>query len=1542
MTNYVGAGRTAGRPGVGEIVGMKLRSIPSLLCAVLAAIGLLSAGGCGKGTNAANVITIQVGSSVGNTLILGQSTTLTAQVNGATNMNVNWLPAQPVPCQYTIIPAGKTTPNKAVDCPSDGTFGTRTNDQTTAPGTTTYTAPNQLPDQTKFPSLQIIITAQSVQDTAKTGMATLSLISGIGVTLTPTTASVPTKEPQPFFVQLTNDLQGKGVTWLLTQNVPSTTTTNGVTTTTTYPQLPTCSPSCGTITPDPKNPNQATYTAPDTVPTAITPAQTNNTNPPADITIVAFSVADNKGLAVGTITVVAGGPITFNGITPTIAPAGATLWDIYLDAPNISSASKIILNYQDGANPPNVIGTKQFDSTGGQIKILFPIPITTTTTTNGVTTTTVTNPQSTGARLRLLDKDLNLSQFPGTANVVVTVADPAQPVTPSSLPPPAQAGPYTFTFVPVRPTSVATVPDDVVQGASTQSTRVTVDGGYFGPDGNLARVYFQSPGNAVSPDVNSSSRQLIANIPNSQFNAVNPGLYPLYVSSTSLVAPSPNNPAVTNIAAFPNYATAPPQLSGSTAVPGQNPSAVDIDTTLGVLVVAETGSNDILFYQIGNGSLAPLGTVTSTTAAPINVPTSVSVNRNNHTVAVVNYGALVKNSSGTLVPSGQSVTVLPIPGAPGTPITPFSVDLTNALQGAVTPAPMPYSIGVDPDSNLALVAYSVTSASSASNVGFIINLNPNSGTNPYNCPLGSSINPSSNQIGQCLFAQVTLNTGIYPHIAVAPHGHLALVTPGGSGVVRGVDVTKPSSANVILSSTLTAGLVTVTIDATKCPPPLANPTSTTNPCPFTMVPGVTGTVVITGVTPSNSANSALFNGVFTASVTSSNSLTYVVNSTVSDTSTGGTVFYGTPDLLFPISSTLQGIAINPITSTAALADANATGTNGPQVDLLSALDQSVSSITFFAACTAFSNPCSSSPELLATTEVAWQPYTNEVVSYNPKQGLVSVSDPDGRQRYAIVPDPKLGRLGPSALDFPVTNGTTNVLTLWGGVAVDPGTNQAFVVESGQAATSTTAALPGKIEIINLGPAPSNTPKPTHISELIVPSPTPGPGIIGGVPKALVPQAALTSTTALAGVQIFGTGFASGAQVRLDSVDIITKGGTINNIAANGREIDVTIPPFFLSAPHHYALDVISNGVQSNVTDFIVIQAVDMSKICTDTNGQPINSMPTSVAIADQLANGPFAPIAVVSNNGCNSISVIDINPGSATFGQFIGSPIAVGTGPQGVAISERRGLVVVANHGSNNASIIDLTQNPPTKKVPDVSTGTSPTGVAVNDATGAAITANTGSNTITMINYGPLFPVAGTTPPPTLTPVSIGGIQQPIAVAIDPDRGTNNQGIAVVTAVQLSSGSAPSGALAVVEIGQQTPALSQTISSGFVTGTPTGIVFDPVVATGTANPGVFFTNSSGSNVITEFNPDTGSGSSVNVGINPTSLAINPQTGAILTSNSASNTISIVDTLSNPFKTQKTLGIPGSPTFGVAIDQFTNLAVIVDQANQRVLLFPMPN
>jgi DNA-binding beta-propeller fold protein YncE len=1497
----------------GEASEMKLWKFSSYLALAVIAPSLLLSG-CGSNSSAV-VTSVSVVSSVGPTLILGQSTTITATVTGPSNTQVTWEPKQPAGtnCTYTTVPAtpvGNTTPAAAKVCPTDGSFGTLSNEQAT--GTATFLAPSILPDPTTFPSLTIIITVQSVADSSShgTGTTSLTIDSGISVSLNPTTAAVPTLEKQPFFAILTNDLQNKGVTWTLTQTTPSATTP---TTPNIYAGLPTCTVSgnasgCGSID------TNGVYTAPAAVPTSTT-VPTTVTTTPQDVTIVATSVEDPTRFALGTITITAGGPITFNGITPTIAPQGAIYWDIYLNAPNISSASIITLT--DANN-----GVTTLTSGSGQVKVLFPIP-----------TTTVTNPASSGARIRLLAN--NLAK---TGAVTISVTDPGEPVTTTA------GGTFTYNILPVRPTALLSSPADVLQGGvASGNIDLTIDGGYFGPSGLLANVTFQ--GNTIPGTTNgagqplSYARQLDVQFPSGPVNNGLPGLYSLSVSRTTPPLPFTDNPAVTDLAVFPNYSANPPILVGTPVAAGTNPSAIDIDPTLGVVVVAETGSNAVQFFSIGTGTLTPLGG-----PVPVGkVPTGLSVNRTNHTVAVVNY-------------QDQSVTVLPIPGAPvQAPGTPFSIDLSGALQGQVSPAPLPYAIGVDPDTNMGVVAYSSTSASSAANLGFLVNLN--TGANPFGCPLSSA---TPQPTGACLYAQVTLNTGAFPQIAMAPHGHLAFVTPGGSGALQGVDVTKSSFSTAITSLTLAAGIVTVTT---------AN-TLTTNPPAF-LTPGNSGTVLITGIPgPGTAANSttANFNGVFSVAAVSDTSFTYIINSTASGTvnvPTGTTaqVFFSNPNLIFGgLSQTTQGIAINPVTNTAALADANATGTS-PQIDLINNLDQTISSISFFATCTFYTTtfPCANSEELLGTADIAWQPYSNAIVSYNPNLNQVSVSDPVSQRRYAFacnaapnscIVNPQNASdqtnfntqttlPGTGTATLTVANGTTNSLPLFGGLAVDPVTNQAFVVMSGS----------GQIDIIDLGPCkatngcpnPVNSLKPTQITEILVPNPNPALGVIGGIPNATVPQGTLTSATDLTGVQIFGSGFDAATQVRLDGTAIPPSDVQF----VSNREIIATIPASSLSFPHRYALDAVNgSGVQSNATDFFVIQAVDLSQVC-NAGGVATNTQPSSVAIADQLVNGPFSPIAVVTNSGCNNISVVDINPTVAVngitqqnpnFGKILNS-IAVGATPQGIAVSQPFGLAVVANSGDGTASVVNLLTN--SQAVPAVATGTTPTGVAINDATGAAIVTNPGSNTVTELNLGLLFGSSALT---TLagTPVSIGGFQQPTAVAIDPDRGTNNLGLAVVTELQLVSGQAPQGVLAPVDIGAATPILSTIAATGEVTAPATGIVFDPTVITGTANNGVFYASSSGGNVISSFNPDSAAAITVNVGINPTALAINPETGAILTTNLAGKTTSLVDTTASPLKTVKTIGLPGSAQFGVAIDQFTNLAVIVDQANNRLLIFPMPN
>jgi len=1369
-------------------------------------------------------------------VIVSQSITLTSIVSGATNLNVTWT------CTYTtttVDSTGKSTTATALPCTSD-TGNIPANSTNT---TVTYTAPNKVPDPTKFPLLQVIITATSVQDTKKNGTAKLTLDSGIAVTLTPATATVPTSEQQNFSVNLTNDLQSQGVTFLITQGTPTTTIP--------FTSLTSCSPGCGTITPTGNTNTTATYTAPSTVPTTAT------------LTIVAASKADTTRFSVGTITIIQGGPITFNGLSPTIAPQGASLYNIYLDAPFISSSSSIKLT---GTMSGNVIN---INSGTGQMKILFPIP-----------TTSVTNPPSTGARIQLTAANLQVAD-----TYTVSVTDPAEPVTNG-------AGPFTITVAPVRPTSVATLPDSFPQNGTGNELNRAVDGGYFGSGGLLAVTTFNGNSLVQNSDLTSFSRQLNLSFPPSATSSL-PGLYPLSVARTTPPLPALNNPSVTNIVVFPDYSTTAPVLVGSGVSAGANPSAVDIDTHLGILAVAETGSDQVQFFSVANGSLTLVPGTLGT--ASVTKPSGLSINQTNHTVAVVSF-------------QDQVVKVFQIPDATGNlpansgaqGVTyPLTISLTGLIPSDFTPTPLVYSIGVDSDTNNAVVAYSSTANPTTAKIGFLLDLNKDSQA----ClPSLTSATPP------CIHAQVTLNTGQFPQIAMIPHQHQALVTPGGAGIIQGVDVTQTSSSFTIANVTLSSGLVTVTLNI---------PSGQT----LSLNPGNPGSVLIQNV-PNGSLNNTNFNGVFSIqSVLNSNSFTYALSATQNDSSIPNQspdtafAFFGSPNISIAVSQTAQGIAINPITRTAAIADANATGSNGPQIDLLNSLDQSISSITLHAGCTFFSTTCSNSPELLGTSSVSFQPYSNSLVSYNPQLNQLSVSNPVTQNRYAIISTGAPQTVLPAVPVTVTGTSTPQNLTVFGGVAVDPPTNQAFVVDP----------TAGKIQIVNLGPTPSTNLKPVEITELQVP--TVAGALIGGIAGAVMPQGTLTSTTTdLAGVKIFGAGFDSGSVVRLDGTPFASS--TLGNFTlVSSREIDVTIPKAFLAAPHRYAADVINgSSVQSNATDFFVIKSVDMTTACTTAKPQP-----SSVAIADQLPGQAFSPIAVVSNSGCNNISVIDINPQSATFGS-IKSSIPTGSDPLGVAVSPRFGVAVVANNKDGTASVLNLLTG--TQKVPAVTVGSSPTGVAIDDGTGATLVANTGDNTVSELNLALL---TGSSPATSLTALAIAIDTSPIAVAIDPDRGTNNNGLAVVTALQLVSGSGPVGVLDAIDLGGQTPVKSTTAAVGTVTSTPTGVVFNPTVS-----PTLFYATSSGGNVVTTFNPDTGASTSVHVGINPTSLAINPQTGGIVTVNTASQTISIIDTLSNPFKTRSTFGLGGSPQFGVAIDQFTNLAVLADQANNRVLIFPVPN
>jgi DNA-binding beta-propeller fold protein YncE len=407
------------------------------------------------------------------------------------------------------------------------------------------------------------------------------------------------------------------------------------------------------------------------------------------------------------------------------------------------------------------------------------------------------------------------------------------------------------------------------------------------------------------------------------------------------------------------------------------------------------------------------------------------------------------------------------------------------------------------------------------------------------------------------------------------------------------------------------------------------------------------------------------------------------------------------------------------------------------------------------------------------------------------------------------------------------------------VAIDPGTNTAVVANE----TS------NDVTIVNLGAIRS-----PHIVEMS-------------------PRVTMTSSSNLT-LEVVGFDL-SGGTVRLDEVPLAAT-------LTSARRITATVPAAMLSAARRYVVDVQTAGGVSNVAELTVIQPVT------------VGSAPVAVTIDSDR------DVAVVTNSGDDTISLVDLNAGTA------GTPITVGDNPQGVGVISRQGLAVVTNFAGNTASVVDI--NPASGTfgtvVRTVNVGNGPLGVAVNPSDGRAVVANSTSNTVTIFE-------ASTGTVTSTTTVD----QRPTAVAIDPVRG--------MAAVTNTTGNSTSFI---------------TISSGVIAGRapgfqiPTGVVYD-------AESDRFVVASSLQNDLRLVNPDTFQLQAVRVGINPTSLAHNRHSSTLVTVNTASNTMSVMDFRGQ--RVREVMGIMGSPLFSVEIHPRTNLAVVVDTANNRLLLVPLP-
>jgi DNA-binding beta-propeller fold protein YncE len=1420
---------------------MKWRNIAKSI-PLVAAAACLWASACGGG-NKANQVVVTV-SPAGGTLVVTQSITLTAVVTGATDVSSTF------DCSFTTTPNATTAdPNPKASTPAacttaNGDVGVLSNIQntsTTANSTATYTAPTKFPDPAKYLNLQVIITATSKADTKKSGKSTLTIDSGIRIQMVPTTATLATGETKQFLAENFDGtvISNSDLKWDVTAD--ATATTKSVT----------CTPTCGTV-----DGTSGIYTAPATVPTQAT------------ATIFAVSKIDPNRGAQAAITIVKAGNITFSGISPSVAPQGAFQQDIFLAATNATS--------QIGVKLTNLDDSSFITIDPARIKVIFPAG---------------SSAASIGARVRLTSEELKKA---GHFQIQVSSSNTSITVT---------GGPFPLDIVPNRPTLVGATPDNVQEATlgQTGGVPVTIDGGYFGPnDGPAVTTLFnfQTPLQSVNFP---TARRITGFLPPPSGSNPNAGLFPLSVQYTvkpgAVFPPPAVTTAATNIAVIPDYSglNPPRDLSNNPLTSGglpsgtpstislpanSAPSGIAVDSVAGYAIVTLAGlntsgsntntQNNVQFINLAGGT----PTLGALAASGGNVATAVAVDDNLHVAAVVNFGS--RTLSVLSIPSGALVNTVDLSGVIPAPIPPP----TNPPFAP----PFPYSVGVDPVSHRALVAFAST------NVGLVVNLDP--AATPACLPFAP-------RAPYCPIAYVTLATGSNPQVAFEPGARLAYVTPGGQGLLSAVSLANPSTGSVgIVSATRASNVVTIKTAA-----------------PHNLVLGNPGTVLISGL-PAGKTNNTNFNGSFAVgTVLDANNFQYF-QADQDDTSTCTATCLassGIPFLTYTISPSTVGIAFNPVTRTAVLADENVTFS---QISFLDPQSQSITSMTVFAG--AVGQVGSGSPELGATN-VAFQPFSNTAVSFNPALKQVSLLDPTALQRLAIVSTGQNATASVCAANCGSTTPPPTNVALAGALGVDSVHNLAFAVNSGSS----------NISVIRLGNI-----KTVHIQQLITPaidSPT------TPVPAHLSQAVKITSgvaPTPVGPVRILGTGFTNPSQVRLDGVALPSADVTF----ISSEELDVTIPVTMpnpsgpnpigiLTGPRHFAFDVVNNlGVGSNVMDFTVVEEIPIPA-CSGTAAAP------GGVVIDELHN-----IALVTNTGCHQVSAISLDPAN-NFGTVIkaiqtgGTPTDVAVLPKLVITGQAAGssgVAVVTNNSANTVSILDLVSLAPVAGVTDVAVGTAPSGVAINQETNLAVIANSGSNTVSTLDLTPLT----ASPIGTLAPATVAVNQSPIAVAIDPDRGTNGRGLAVVTTLQLNGASAPFGALDAVDIGGTVPVKNSSASISGLLSTPTGIVFDPAVS-----PALFYATSTQGNQITAFNPDTNGASTIKVGINPTAIAYNFQSSTILTVNALSNSISIVD--SQTFRTKATLGIGGTSRFSTAIHTLTNLAVIADQANNRVLLFPVP-
>jgi YVTN family beta-propeller protein len=868
---------------------------------------------------------------------------------------------------------------------------------------------------------------------------------------------------------------------------------------------------------------------------------------------------------------------------------------------------------------------------------------------------------------------------------------------------PNSPGPLAINVTPMRPAIVASSPDSVSQ--NNTGANISLTGGYFSPSATSA--FFN--GSSIAPTI-SSSRQLSLAIPPAALGT--PGLYPIVVKNSGIASSQPSMSAL-NLAVTPVAANIPAAPIATVGV-GASPSAIAIDYASGTAVITNQGANTVSLINLNANPPAVIATI-----AVGHSPTGVAVDDllPHHIAVVVNSGdQTVSTIDLTLgaVTSTVSVAIGPTSGSPA------------------GNAPVPFSIGINPLTHRAVVAYQSFNEATI--------LDVSSGTPVVLQQIGGD--PTA-----------PIGTGTTPAISVDERLNWAIVTPGAGGAqtTTVVDLGKNAGAGdvaraplVIASLGLAAAGVGINSETHQA---LLTAPTAGNLASFSLLDNAVNVITFNnnGIPLSQlgfvaAAADSLENvGIAINSVSSTAAIVDLENGNVLQTVLG-------------LGSTPQAVAVDPRTNQALVVNQ---GSNSVSVLSLGAtfnplqIMQTSPALTF----------TSSSPMTLTVmgsgfTAASVVRLDQVALATSTVASTCTGSPATCRQLTATIPANLLSGARNYAVDVINAGAVSNVAPLTivqaisvgnapVGVAVDTDRDLAVVTNSGSGTVSLVALTPSTPVGINQVAAGAVG---TIGAPLSVGTNPLGVAVLPRLGLALVANNGSNNASLVDETQAYPP----------QTVSICTGGGTCTGptaVAINGDTANAIITNAGIlndtAAPSSISLGVLTPATTTTAPIFAA------SSINNNVDQNPI-----SVAIDPEPfpANPAVNYAAVGTSSQASSVEIIDLS-------SLVPQRITGFQNPSGIVFDPLNGVFVVANSLNNDVVIVDpvtLIQTP-------VRVGINPTALDYDYQTSTLVTSNYVSHTLSVLDYvcPPSSAGAACLNPQVRAVLGLGGSQQ-FSVAVDP------------------------------------------------------------------------------------------------------------------------------------------------------------------------------